>query len=300
MKKGFLKSLPYNAKIAPYVFVVPFLFTFLLFFSYPIANSIIMSFQRILPGKEEFIGLANYARLNDPNFFKAMYNSAVYTLLTLIVLIPVPMLLAILLNSRNMIARNTFRAGLFMPALTSVAIAGIVFRLVFGDQPGAVANSIIAVFGYSPTRWFRNQNLVYFVMVLVATWRWTGVNMLYFFSGLQSIPKDIYESASLDGAGVMSQFRHITLPLLKPITIYVLTISVFGGMAMFTESYMLFNGNNSPGNMGLTIVGFLYRMGIEKNDLGYASAIGLTLMFITFTINIIQLNFFGMFKRKED
>jgi arabinosaccharide transport system permease protein len=123
--------------------------------------------------------------------------------------------------------------------------------------------------------------------------------MMYYLSGLQQIPEELYESASIDGASALQKFRHITLPLLKPTTVYVLTISIFAGLAMFTESYILFNGNTSPNNVGTTIVGYLYRMGWEQNNIGLASAIGCFLLVMVLIINLIQLGINGTF-RKED
>ena len=123
--------------------------------------------------------------------------------------------------------------------------------------------------------------------------------MMYFLSGLQQIPSDVYESAEIDGANKFQVFRYITLKMIKPTTIYVLTISIFGGMAMFTESYILFNGNKSPNNVGTTIVGYLYRMGWEQNNVGLASAIGLVLLFAVMVVNVIQLIINGTFKKGD-
>lgn len=133
----------------------------------------------------------------------------------------------------------------------------------------------------------------------LACWRWFGVNMMYFLSGLQSIPEEYYEAASVDGATTWQRFIHITLPQLKPTIVYVLTISIYGGLSMFIESYMLWQGNNSPQNIGLTIVGYLYRQGIEKNDMGYACAVGITLLVFVLVINIVQLTLTGTFKKEE-
>lgn len=123
--------------------------------------------------------------------------------------------------------------------------------------------------------------------------------MLYYLSGLKNIDNSLYESAEIDGASGFKKFLYIQLPLLKPTTIYVLTISIYAGLAMFLESFMLWNGNASPNNIGLTIVGYLYRRGIEKNQLGYASAVGLVLLAIALFINIIQLIWNGTFKKEE-
>ena len=136
-------------------------------------------------------------------------------------------------------------------------------------------------------------------MVLLCCWRWTGVNMLYFLSGLQGIDASLYEAADIDGATRWQKFRLITLPLLKPTWIYVLTISIYAGLAMFLESYMMWGGNASPKNIGLTIVGYLYRRGIERNQMGYASAVGIVLLVIALTINFIQLTISGTFKKEQ-
>ena len=110
----------------------------------------------------------------------------------------------------------------------------------------------------------------------------------------------MYESAEIDGANSWQRFRFITLPLIKPTTIYVLTISIYAGLAMFLESFMLWAGNDSPKNIGLTIVGYLYKRGIQKNDMGYACAVGVVLMIIGLTINFIQLGLNGTLKKEED
>lgn len=133
----------------------------------------------------------------------------------------------------------------------------------------------------------------------MACWRWTGVNILYFLAGLQSISTDLYEAASIDGASKWQQFKKISFPLVKPTTVYVLTISIYAGLSMFLESYMLWKGNNSPQNIGLTIVGYLYRQGIEKRAMGYACAVGLVLLIVVMIVNLIQLTVTGTFKKEE-
>ena len=148
-------------------------------------------------------------------------------------------------------------------------------------------------------KWLKNDLTGYFALLLLACWRWTGVNILYFLAGLQSISTDLYEAASIDGANKWQQFTKISLPLLKPTTVYVLTISIYAGLAMFNESYMLWKGNNSPQNIGLTIVGYLYRQGIEKRAMGYACAVGLVLLIIVMIVNMIQLAATGTFKKEE-
>lgn len=296
-----IKRFLYSKKVAPYIFILPFISVFLIFWLFPLSNSIIMSFQERLLGQEaEWVRFDNYKKLlSDKVFLKAVANSAIYMVYTLVLLIPFPMLFACLINSKFMWGREFFKSAFFLPALTSVVVAGTIFRLIFGEMEGSLMNSIMALFEMGPFKYLKNQTLSRIALLALACWRWTGVNMLYFLSGLKSIDAEYYEAASIDGASAFQKFKSITLPLLKPTTVYVVTISIYAGLAMFTESLMLFNGNNSPKNIGLTIVGYLYRQGIEKNKLGYASTVGIILLAITLFINLTQLKFTGMFKRED-
>ena len=283
-----VKRFIYNKKVAPYVFILPFIIIFLVFFISPMARTIIMSFQSVLPGITEWVGFDNYSRLlGDKVFLKAIMNSMKYMLWTLVLLIPIPMLLATVLNSKFAKGREFFKSALYLPALTSVVVAGTIFRLAFSELDGAVMNSIIGFFGMDPIKWLKGAGTGFFALLLLACWRWTGVNMLYFLSGLKNIPDELYESADIDGANAVQKF------------FYVLTISIYAGLAMFTESYMIWGGNSSPKNIGLTIVGYLYRQGIEKNAMGYASAVGIILFIIAMTINMIQLKLNGTFSKEE-
>lgn len=296
-----IKKFLYNQKVAPYVFIFPFLFIFAAFFVYPMVNTIMMSFQDVLPGATQWVGLDNYERLfGDKVFFKAVANSFLYMILTLVLLIPFPMAFACILNSRLMKAPGLFKALMYLPAITSVVVAGTIFRLAFSESDTALMNQILQFLGMEPTRWLRQQTTGFFVLLVLACWRWTGVNMMYYLAGLKSIPEELYESADIDGASSWQKFTKITAPLLKPTTVYVLTISVYGGLAMFTESFILWNGNSSPQNMGLTIVGYLYRQGIEKNDLGYGSTVGIVLLIIAMVINLTQLRINGTLGGKKD
>ena len=293
-----MKKLFYSQKLAPYVFVLPFALTVVIFWLFPIGNGVLLSFQDVL--KDEWVGLGNYQRLlSDKIFLKAVYNSAKYVVGTLVLLIPFPMLFATLLNSKLMKKPGFFKSIYFIPALTSVVVAGTIFRLMFGEMNTSLANQVIAAFGMSPIKWLKGEWTSYFALLLLACWRWTGVNILYFLAGLQSISTDIYEAASIDGASKWQQFVKISFPLVKPTTVYVLTISIYAGLSMFTESYMLWKGNNSPQNIGLTIVGYLYRQGIEKRAMGYACAVGLILLIIVMIVNLVQLKATGTFDKEE-
>ena len=293
------KSLLYSRKMAPYVFIAPFVIIFLAFFLYPIISTVIMSFQSVVPGQTHFIGLENYRKMWNTSFIMALKNSAIYMVCTCAILIPVPMVLAVMLNSKKMPARGFFRSALFLPALICVVVAGITFRLIFGELPGALMNTVLAKLGMEPIKWLAGPIpwTTMFALVILCCWRWMGVNTMYYLSALQSISEDLYESADLDGANAWQKFRHISVPLVRPTTIYVLTISIYGGLAMFVESRMLF-ANTEVGNQALTIVGYLYRVGIRKLNYGLGSTIGIVLLLLTLVVNLIQLYLTGFFRKE--
>ena len=290
----------YSQKVAPYVFVLPFLLSFLIFWIYPLFSTVTMSFQEIKPLGTTWVGFANYAKLlKDHVFHQAIGNSFQYMIMTLFLLIPFPMLYAVMMDSRLVKAKGLWKALLYLPALTSVVISGTLFRLMFTEYATGQMNVIMTALGFATQKWLKVKLTGLTALLVLACWRWTGVNMLYFISGLKSIDTALYESSEIDGATSWQKFRFITIPLLKPTTIYVFTISIYAGLAMFLESFMLWSGNNSPDNIGLTIVGYLYRRGIEKNQMGYASAVGLVLLLIALAINVVQLILNGSFKKEE-
>ena len=296
------REILYDQKIAPYVFILPFLITFLVFFLYPFINTILMSFQNITGSGTEWIGFKNYENMfSNKTFYIAMKNSLRYMLITCALLIPFPLLFAYILNSKVMRGAGFFKTILFMPVLCSVVVAGIIFRMMFSELPGALMNQVVVLFGAQPVIWLKGEWTAMFAMVLLCCWRWNGMNILYYMAGLKAIPSDLYEAAEIDGANAVQRFCHVAWPLLKPTTIYVLTISIYAGLSMFTESYMIFGGNNSPKNYGLTIVGYLYRYGFEKVDkFGFASAVGLVLLAGAMVITVAQLLITGTIGKKED
>ena len=258
-----------------------------------------MSFQQVLPGQTHFIGLENYAKLpNDPTFYKSVKVTVTYTVWTIAILIPVPLIFAVFLNSKLTRFRHFFRATAFIPALTSVIVAGVIFRLMFGETEQSIANQIVTALGFDTVRWAFGAKTGMFLMVFLACWRWMGVNILYFLAGLQNIPDVLYEAADIDGAGPFKKFYYITLPFLKPVTIYVTTISIFAGFRMFEESYVYWE-TGSPGNIGLTVVQYIYKQGFQSNNMGYGSVIGIVLLLVILVVTLIYLTLSGAFKKED-
>lgn len=288
-----------DPKIVPYIFVAPFIIFFLIIYLYPFIRTIMMSFQRIDgPGSVEFIGTENYKKLFNRNFTQALMTTFRYAFWDVVVLTIVPLIFAVILNSGAVKFPSFFKSLYFIPALTSTIVVGIVFRLAFGSLPTAPANRLMALFGQPARDWLMFADTGNLVLILLTLWRWMGVNIIYYISGLQAIPEDLYEAARIDGASSVQEFFHISLPGIRPVLIYVITITVLGGFSMFTESVALWAQNN-PGGVGRTIVGYMYLMGFYKSNMGMASAVGLVLLGLVLTVNILQLIAMGFF-RKED
>ena len=288
-----------SRKAVPYVFVAPFIIYFLLIYLYPTVSTILMSFQRIDgPTVSTWIGLSNYQKLFSRNFIQSLETTTRYAFWDVVILTTVPLIFAVVLHSGLVKGAAFFKSLFFIPALTSIIVAGIVFRLAFGTQDTAPVNVLVTALGGQPRQWLMFADSGNFVLIVMTLWRWMGVNIIYYLSGIQAIPNDLYEAAEIDGANPIQKFFKVTLPGIRPVLIYVITITVLGGFAMFTESVALWQQSN-PGGIGRTIVGYLYQVGITKANMGMASAVGLTLLVLVLGVNLIQLVLMGFF-RKED
>jgi arabinosaccharide transport system permease protein len=289
----------HRPKVVPFVFLAPFLILFLTFRVWAVIQAVLLSFQKVQGvSSGEWIGAGNYQFLfNDPTFYKALFNTAYYTVGTLILLIVIPLVLAALLYSGLVKKAGVFRTTLFLPVLTSLVVVGVVFRLIL--SPEGLLNSWLSVLGIPPLRWLQTAELAVPAMLLAATWRWTGLNMVYFTSGLANISPDLYDAAAIDGANGWQRFFYITIPQLRPIIIFVMTLTLIGGFQLFVEPFVLWPGAVSPGQGNLTIVLFLYRTAFTSFNLGYASAIGVVLALIILVLSLAQLRLFGFFKKEE-
>ena len=279
-------------RIAPYLFTLPFLLSFALFFSYPMLHMIVMSFQKLEGiSSVSFVGLKNYQRLiTDSHVTASVLNSIYFTIGIVVVNVTVPLLLAVVLNNRATPCRNAFRSALYLPALTSIIVAGIFFRLFFGSGDGTPLNRLMQVFGLPPKAWlFDTVPTGIFVLVITSTWRWLGTNIIYFLCGLQGIPLELYEAADIDGANTWQRLRHVTLPGLRPILVFVVTVLTYGGLRMFGESYVLWANGTTPGDVGMTFVLYIYRTAFTRFQSGYAAAMSTALFFLLILINLVYI-----------
>ena len=281
-----VKKFLYSQKAAPYVFILPFVLTVILFWVFPIANGVLLSFQDVL--KDKWVGMNNYKRLlSDTYFRKAVWNSFKYMVGTLVLLIPFPMLFASMLNSKLMKAKGFFKSVYFIPALTSVVVVGTIFRLMFGEMDTALANQILNFFGHSSIKWLKGEWTGYFALLLVACWRWTGVNILYFLAGLQNISTDLYEAASIDGATKGRQFLSITIPLISPVIFYNLVTQLVQAFQEFNGPFLVTKGG--PNGATTLISMLIYNNAFLRHKMGMASAQAWILFIIIFILTMITL-----------
>ena len=290
----------HNKRVVPLVFLAPFLIVFLVFKVYPVILAVIMSFQNFQGIKsQDWVGFTNYENVFElVRFSQALTNTTVYTIGTLLVLIPLPLALAVLLDSGRVVGSTVFRVLIFLPALTSLVVAGTVFRLILAKD-GFLNLFLENTLGMDRLRWLEVAELALPSLILIAAWRWTGINILYFNSGLVNIPQELYESASIDGASPWQMFWRITLPLLRPTTFFVVVLSIIGGYQVFVEPFILYAGGAGPGDGGLTLALLIYRTAFTSFNFGTAAAMGVILALIIFVFSLIQFRFFGVLGQED-
>ena len=262
-----------------YLFAAPFVIFLVGIYAYPFFYAIYMSFFDYFfaaPGAQvvrPFVGLANYARaLQDPLFHIAIRNVIIFLVINVPLTVAVSMVLATALNAAIPF-RAFFRAAYYVPYITaSVAAVGIWLWLFSGF---GLVNKIIGSLAPNPS-WLINALWAMPIIALYVTWKGLGFYILLYLAALQTIPKELYEAAKVDGAGRIRSFLTVTVPGLRPATLLVVITSVITGANFFTEPYLL-TGGGGPDNQSVSPVFLIYRFGIEQNHPGYAAAIGLLL-----------------------
>ncbi|WP_180271621.1 carbohydrate ABC transporter permease [Fredinandcohnia onubensis] len=269
----------------------PALLLIIVFTIYPVISSFLLSFQEVRGVEKTFVGLSNYARLfQDPIFYKSLLN----TFQILIVQVPLMLFLALIiavgLHSSMVKFKSLFRIAFFMPAITALVAASIVFMILLDEQFGLV-NYLLSVAGIEPITWLTSPFWAKVSVILVMTWRWTGYNMVIFLAGLQNIPDSLYEAASIDGASKFKQFFMITIPQLKPVFVFTVVMSTIGTLQLFDEPFILTEGG--PNSATMTITLYLYEVGFKYFEFGYASSIAYVLVLIIAVISWIQMKLVG-------
>jgi ABC-type sugar transport system permease subunit len=290
-------------KVAPYLFVAPFVLLFAVFGLYPIVKSIVLAFYSTNgPKSQVFVGLSNFNFMfHDPDFWTAVRNTAVYAFWSVFLQLPVALGLAILLNQRWLRGHQLFRLAFFSPNLLGQVFVAVLFGQLFMVHYGLVNrvfNTLMPHVFSLDTKWLNDPAYVMPAIVLTSLWLYCGFNMIYFLAALQAVDKDLYEAAMVDGANAWQQFWNVTLPSIKPVAVFVLVTSTIGSFQLFELPYILLNGGG-PNNAGMTVVMYLYQNGFVTGDLGYASAVGWTLAIVVLVISLLQVRLTGTWKGNE-
>ena len=289
-----LAALRLSPRWAPYVFLSPFVILFGVFGLFPLLFSLFLAFQSWEPtsgmGAMVFVGLDNYAfALHDEWFWKSLKNTAWLALASGVPQHLVAIPLAYFIHSSFKRLRNGVVGAYFMPYITSTVAIAILFSSLFSTDYGLinVALQILAhlpgvgwLFPQNPVDWLNDPANIKPAIAMIVFWRYVGFNVVLYLAALQTIPGDIYEAATMDGAGRLQQFWYITLPSLKPMIFFGVTLSVIGGLQLFEEPFILTGGRGGSDQSGMTTAIYLYRMAFDFNDFGAASAMSWLLFII--------------------
>ena len=284
---------------APYLFLAPYAAVTLAFFAYPFAHAIELAFyQTAGPHARVWVGLGNFRYiLSDPDFRTAVSNTVLFAVAGTAVMIPSSLGLALILNSGQVRLRGWFRLFFFSPSVVGQIFVGIIFAVLLAPDYGLLNRFLQALVGWGlETRWLENSAMVMPAIILTNLWLYAGFNMVYFLAALQAVDPSLVEAARMDGAGRWTVFRHVTLPAIRPVAIFVLLISTIGSFQLFELPYALMRDTTSPygpNNSALFIVGYLYDAAYSIGDLGLASAVGWVLALIILTVSLVQLKLTG-------
>ena len=285
----------HQQRLAPYIFVSPFLILFCTFGIYPIVKSFYLAFNTTNgPRSVVFTGLDNFRfLLHDPDFYTAVYNTAIFAFFSVFLQLPVSLVLALLLNARWLKGRNTFRFVFFSPYLVGQVFVGVLASVIFVPRFGLVPRFLHWALGANlDMKLLGNPDLVMPALVGTALWMYVGLNSIYFLAALQAVDRELYEAAAVDGANYWQQFIHVTAPAIKPVALVVVIMSTLGSFQLFELPFVMMNGPG-PNKAGLTIVMYLYQRGFDIGNLGYASTIGWTLALLVLIISLVQVRISG-------
>lgn len=279
-----------HPRATPYLFLLPTILLFAVFTCYPYVYALWLSLTRSQGGQTLFAGLDNYVRLaQDPLFYTALWNTFVILIVQVPIMLALAVLLAVAFNSVLLKFRALWRTLYFVPIVMGLVAYGILFRALFSSEDGFV-NQILGAVGIGPIPWLSDPFWAKITIVIAMTWHYTGQSAIIYLAQLQSIPTELYEAASVDGAGARQRFWHVTLPGLRPALVLTVILSTIGTLQLFDEPYVLTNGG--PVNATLTVGMYLYQNGFKYFDFGYASAIGYALTIIIGLISLLQLRLF--------
>ncbi|WP_226037162.1 carbohydrate ABC transporter permease [Aquibacillus saliphilus] len=287
-KKSFFSEKKKEA-ISGYLYISPFFILFAIFGLFPILFSFYLGFQKWNGlGAMEYVGFQNFKWiLTDPLFWKSLTNTLYMWVLGTIPQLIIGIILAYALNSTLIKAKSFFRVSIFMPYVTSTVAVAIVFGIMFNNQDFGLVNIIVGLFGVDTISWGTTEWGVKVAISTMVFWRWVGYNTIIYLAGLQGIPNDLYEAATIDGATIRQKIQYITIPMLRPIIILTVFTSTIGALQLFTEP-LIFIGRTYR-EEGITVVLYLYREAFTNLAFGPASAAAIILFFIIIIISSINV-----------
>lgn len=274
--------------LAGYLFILPTFIGYTAFIIGPIIAAFgisVNSYDMLSPA--EFVGLENYANLlSDSRLQKVYVNTIYFTVVAVFLNVGIGLLLAVFINRRmpNFL-RYFFRTAYFFPVLVALAYCAIIWQYLYQKDTGII-NYYLGSLGVDPIPWLSNPKFVIPSIIVMDVWKNTGFSMLIFLAGLQNIPQDYYESAQLDGANRWRVFRHITLPLITPTLFFNFVIYMIGALQVFDSIVVLTQGG--PGDASRSLVMYIYENAFQLFQMGYASAISITLFFVIMLLTLVQ------------
>ena len=272
--------------ITPWLFIAPALIFILCFSIYPLIETIYLSFMTTRRGDIVFTGLQNFKRLlSDQYFYTSLKNSLIYLIIQVPIMTLLAILLAMALHNGITKLKGLFRTIYFIPFIVESVAYSLIFVLLFQER--GVINFLLSIINISPVMWLTQTWPARILIMLIMTWRWTGYNMIIILAGLQGIPNDYYEAATIDGANAFHKFVNITVPMLKPVILFSTILSTIGTLNLFTEPYLLTNGgpNNSTISLGL----YIYRQAFQSINLTYAATISVAILVIVGVLSRLQM-----------
>ena len=305
MKKKSIKN--YNR--AGYLFVLPFVIVFLIFNVYPVLRTLYLSFTNAKiagVGKIQWVWFDNYIRvITDKFFWRALGNTLRIWGVNIVLQLGLAFLLTIIFSDIKYKIKGLgiFRVIYYLPNLIAATSVAFLFKTLLDWRYGTFNQIIYQVFkffgkSYNPIDWLGTAAHAGSTIAVISAWMWFGNSFIMLMAGVQGISKDYFEAAAIDGAGRMKIFTRITLPLLKPIMLYVGITSLIGGLQMFDLPFLISGGTaGNPNGSTQTVVMYLYKFGFETNQVGYASAIAYVLFMIIFLFSALQ--FKVMYGRKK-
>jgi multiple sugar transport system permease protein len=280
----------------PYLFLLPGLALYVLWTVYPLAYQLYISFfdWNIMPGQvSEFIGLSNYQRaLNDSTFWLAMKNTLMYALVTVAGQMILGLSIAILVH-RVVVGKRIFRAIYYLPVVTSWVVVSFLFQYLFSGSASGLVNYVLMSLGLisEPVSWMANSQTSWISIYALGIWKGVGWAMVIFLAALQSIPMELYEAAAIDGAGEWRQFRHLTAPLIRRATVFVLVALMIGGFQVFISVLLITGGG--PLHRTEVALTYMFDRAFGQLDFGYGAALSYILAAVIVLVSFVQMRVFN-------